>query len=125
VLQFLFHGIHHVHPDDALRIATPLTMSVPIAVSAFYTLNKMLPRDIGYALMGGMVVGYVGYDAMHVYLHNGRPKRLPEWLGPIRSFLIRMKRDHDVHHFTKDGHTHTFGVSHTGFDWLFSTGKKK
>lgn len=49
-----------------------------------------------WAVVCGLVLGYIGYDLTHYYLHHGTPST---------PYFTRLKAVHMVHHF----HDHAVG----------------
>lgn len=120
--QFLVHGIHHKHPKDRLRIISPFLMSCVIALIVVPPTLYIFEKETAFSLLSGLTMGYITYDLIHFYLHFGKPRTLnPYYFEPWRSWLIELQKKHHEHHFTKDGHTHTFGVSHDVWDFIFWT----
>jgi len=107
--HFLVHGVHHDYPNDLSRVVMPLPMSLlmmSIAVIVLFSLGgAWFP-----ALMAGFVVGYLGYDVVHAYVHCAEPR------GALGRYL---KRAHMLHHFRDQGRG--FGVSAPWWDYVFGT----
>ena len=65
---------------------------------------------LGYAVLIGFIVGYVGYDMVHYYVHHATPTtRVGRYLRQV----------HMVHHF-RDPDSY-FGVSAPYWDVIFGT----
>jgi fatty acid hydroxylase family protein len=128
VIRLLVHTVHHAHPTDKMRIVTPLPLSLPVAALLLGPIVYYCPPrnlDLAYAWCTGMILGYVLYDMIHYYMHFGRPSELPDWLGPVKTNLRALHVSHANHHYSKMGHTESFGVSDTRWDYVFGTAKKR
>ena len=113
-LHFLAHGIHHLDPADPTRLVMPPVVALLIALPIFALLRLALPAPAALATLGGMILGYVGYDLTHYYTHHARPRS--RW-GKF------VKRYHLAHH-----HKHwerMFGVSQPLWDLVFRTGEPR
>lgn len=106
---FLIHGNHHELPTDALRNMMPLSVTVPVAAGLWYLCARFggIPGEAAFA---GFLLGYVGYDFIHYYCHQGAGRY------PIGRFL---KRHHLLHHHGAPDWN--FGVSSSFWDRIFST----
>jgi hypothetical protein len=124
VVRLLVHTVHHAHPQDRLRLVTPLTLSVPIALLVLSPVFWIAPtRDLAWAWCTGLLMGYVLYDMAHYYMHFGRPSELPDWLGPIKRHVRELHKAHANHHYSNGGHRESFGVAHTLWDHVFGTNR--
>ena len=88
--HFMIHGLQHKFPHDHMRLVFP---PVPAAIIAgiFYALFlAILPLHIARAILGGTLLGYVGYDMIHYYVHHGNPQD---------NYFTSLKVDHMDHHF--------------------------
>ncbi|GAQ93434.1 Fatty Acid 2-hydroxylase [Klebsormidium nitens] len=109
-LHFLLHGVHHKHPMDSYRLVFPPVLTL-IFVALFWPLfYAVLPLGPCCAMFGGVLLGYVGYDLTHYYLHHGTST----WALPRQ-----LKRNHMKHHFkfTESG----FGITSTLWDHIFGS----
>jgi hypothetical protein len=108
-LTYLLHGVHHAYPDDSRRWVMPLTVTLPIAVVLLLLLHATIGEPAP-AVLAGFVHGYLAYDLLHYFIHQGR----------MRSRLGRYLRQyHLTHHFASpDRH---FGVSSPLWDFVFRT----
>lgn len=111
-LKHLLHGIHHVDPNDPLRLVAPPVMSLTILFLLFGLLSLFFTSAVILALGSGIVAGYLFYDYCHYALHHFNFK------NKIFKYL---KRKHFSHHF-KDKHMN-FGVSSPLWDVVFRTYK--
>jgi sterol desaturase/sphingolipid hydroxylase (fatty acid hydroxylase superfamily) len=109
-IHFLIHGVHHVHPNDPLRLVMPPLLSGPIMLSAFAVTTLLFGHPFGYAVLTGFLVGYLAYDMTHYYVHHAEPTTR---LG------ITLRRLHMLHHFRDP--TRNFGVSAPWWDKIFKT----
>ena len=98
-LQYLMHDVHHVHPNDRLRLVMPLPLSVPIMLVAGTIIRLLFGALFALPVLAGFMAGYVAYDSVHYWLHHGTPK---SQLGR------RLRRHHMQHHFHDA--TRGFGV---------------
>jgi sterol desaturase/sphingolipid hydroxylase (fatty acid hydroxylase superfamily) len=108
-MHFIIHGIHHDHPNDKLRLVMPPSVSIPLAALFFLGFIAVL-GDAGYPAFGGFMLGYLGYDYTHYYVHHFVPKTK---LGK------RLREAHMRHHF--QDHRYGFGVSTPLWDAVFRT----
>lgn len=114
-VTFLFHGIHHLQPNDKTRLVMPPVVSIPLAVifyGLFYLVIGLLlnaPQWVN-PLVAGFALGYLAYDMIHYATHH----------FPMRwSFLKILKRHHMAHHYKSPDMR--FGVSSTVWDHVFRT----
>ena len=47
-LHFIFHGVHHDYPNDALRLVMPPSVSIPLAFGFFVLFRAILPANYLY-----------------------------------------------------------------------------
>ena len=109
-LHFLMHGVHHVHPNDPLRLVMPPLLSGPIMLIALAVACGIFGTPLAYPLLSGFIIGYLAYDMTHYYLHHAEPKTR---LG------LTLRRLHMLHHFRDP--TRGFGVSAPYWDYVFKT----
>ncbi len=124
VIRLLMHTVHHAHPADKLRIATPLPMSIVIAALVLPPLYALLSLDSARAVGAGLIAGYVRYDLYHYYHHTVESEfDLPWWFPPSMPTprLKELRRNHLNHHYGTDGHHGAFGVSTSLWDRVFGT----
>lgn len=112
-LHYLIHGVHHEHPGDPLRLVMPLPLSIPIMATAFVVIRLILGAAFAPAVWSGFIVGYVGYDMVHFYVHHAQPRSR---VGQM------LRRRHLLHHFRDS--TYWFGVSAIWWDDVFGTKPK-
>ena len=109
-LQFLVHGVHHIHPKDRKRLVMPPLLSAPILLAAYAVIRLLFGGELVWPVLAGFMSGYVGYDCVHYWLHHGRP----------RSRIGRtMRRLHMRHHFHDPAQN--FGVLAIWWDPVFGT----
>ncbi len=109
-IHFLIHGVHHVHPNDPLRLVMPVLLSGPIMLIAYGVAMLLFGQPLGYAILMGFIIGYLAYDMTHFYLHHAEPQTR---IG------LAMRRAHMLHHFRD--HSRGFGVSAPWWDHVFKT----
>jgi sterol desaturase/sphingolipid hydroxylase (fatty acid hydroxylase superfamily) len=109
-IQFLIHGVHHEHPDDARRLVMPPLMSIPIMAAAFAIVRLAAGPRIALPIMAGFIGGYLIYDGLHFYVHHRQPK----------NFVGRYLRRRHMHHHFRDDRS-WFGVSAPWWDVVFAT----
>ena len=113
-IHFLIHGVHHVHPNDPLRLVMPALLSGPIMLIAYGVVRLLFGLPLGYPVLMGFILGYLSYDMVHYYVHHGEPRTR---LG------LTLRRLHMLHHFRDP--TRGFGVSAPWWDVLFKTAHVK
>ncbi len=109
-LHFIIHGVHHDHPNDRMRLVMPPAASIPLAALFFGLFWLVFGLPTAYPLFAGFLLGYLGYDYTHYYLHHFVPKSK---LGK------RLRAQHMRHHF--QDHRYGFGVSTPLWDAVFRT----
>jgi len=109
-IHFLIHGVHHVHPNDPLRLVMPALLSGPIMAIALAVTTLLFGLPLAYPVLMGFIIGYLAYDMTHFYLHHAEPKTR---IG------LAMRRAHMLHHFRD--HSRGFGVSAPWWDHVFQT----
>lgn len=113
-VQYLVHGVHHVHPNDPLRLVMPPLLSLPIMVIAFAVARLIVGLELVWPVIAGFVTGYVAYDCTHYWLHHGRPRT---------RIMRRLRALHMAHHFQDE--TKAFGVLSFWWDSVFGTSFKR
>ncbi len=109
-LHFIFHGVHHDYPNDALRLVLPPSVSVPLALGFFYLFRAMIPVNYLYGFFAGFMTGYLFYDISHYALHH---------LNFKNSFWKRLKKHHMKHHYQNADKG--YGVSSAIWDRVFGS----
>lgn len=109
-VQWMIHGIHHDHPNDAGRPMTPPLATLPPLVAVIWFICWTLGSGTGPVVAGGFTLGYLSHELVHHHLHRRRPStRLGRYL----------RRCHMRHHF-RDERT-WFGVTCPYWDYVFGT----
>jgi sterol desaturase/sphingolipid hydroxylase (fatty acid hydroxylase superfamily) len=109
-LHWIFHGVHHDHPSDPMRLVMPPIVTVPLAAGFLGLFVAALGTSLGFAVGAGFFAGYLFYDMLHYALHHRRPKSR---VGK------RLHELHMRHHFQDD--ERCFGVSAPWWDTVFGT----
>jgi dihydroceramide fatty acyl 2-hydroxylase len=109
-MHFIIHGVHHDHPNDKLRLVMPPAVSIPLSALFFLAFSLAFGLPAAYPIFAGLIIGYLGYDYMHYYLHHFVPR---SELGK------RLREQHMRHHF--QDHRFGFGVSTPLWDVVFGT----
>jgi sterol desaturase/sphingolipid hydroxylase (fatty acid hydroxylase superfamily) len=109
-LHFIIHGVHHDHPNDRMRLVMPPGASIPLAALFFGIFWLIFGIPTALPLFAGFLLGYLGYDYTHYYLHHVVPKS---------QFGKRLREQHMRHHF--QDHRYGFGVSTPMWDAVFRT----
>ena len=109
-LHFIIHGVHHDHPNDAMRLVMPPAVSVPLAALflGLYVLVFGTPQ--AFPAFSGFILGYLTYDYMHYHLHHH---------VPTTQFGKQLRTHHMRHHF--QDHRYGFGVSSPLWDAIMGT----
>jgi sterol desaturase/sphingolipid hydroxylase (fatty acid hydroxylase superfamily) len=113
-LHFLIHGVHHDHPGDPLRLVMPALLSAPIMLVTLANARFAFGLPGGLPPMMGFLIGYLGYDMTHHYVHHG---------APTTQIGRALRRHHMRHHF--EDASRGFGVSAPWWDHLFGTAHAK
>jgi sterol desaturase/sphingolipid hydroxylase (fatty acid hydroxylase superfamily) len=106
---FLVHGVHHDFPNDLRRLVMPPSVSGPLAV-IFYVLFSIGVGAAAPALFAGFVTGYLCYDTIHYFTHQ----------GATRGVVGRFQRRHHFRHHYVDS-SRGFGVSSPLWDVALGT----
>src|SRR6201989_2263816 len=112
-LHWIIHGVHHDHPNDKMRLVMPPSVSIPLA-ALFFLGFWLILGNAAFPAFGGFMLGYLGYDYTHYYLHHVVPKTR---LGK------KLREQHMRHHF--QDHRYGYGVSSPTWDVVFRTLPKK
>ncbi|KAF9158555.1 fatty acid alpha-hydroxylase [Mortierella sp. AD011] len=110
VAHFLLHGIHHYLPMDRLRLVMPPALAVALAVPINKIIHTLLPTPQAYAVMSGLIFGYVLYDLTHYYLHHARV---------FKVHFREMKTYHLAHHYKN--YEGGYGITSKIWDKVFNT----
>ncbi|XP_055528265.1 uncharacterized protein LOC129720699 [Wyeomyia smithii] len=106
--HFLIHGLHHKVPFDPYRLVFPPVPAILLASFFYQPVRLLLPHPL--LMLSGGLIGYLGYDMIHYYIHYGSPNG---------GHLYYMKRYHYQHHFVH--HELGFGISSAIWDNVFGT----
>lgn len=109
-IMFMLHGIHHDDPHDAMRLVMVPAVSIPLALFFYPLFTLLMGTELGAIFFAGFVLGYLGYDYSHFYIHHGRPNA---WWGKL------VRRHHYLHHHAHEASN--FGVSTPLWDVVFGT----
>jgi dihydroceramide fatty acyl 2-hydroxylase len=109
-LHFIIHGVHHDHPNDAMRLVMPPAVSIPLAALFLGLYALIFGTPAAFPIVSGFIAGYLTYDYTHYHLHHHAPKTD---LGK------RLREQHMRHHF--QDHRYGFGVSSPLWDAVFRT----
>lgn len=114
-MHFVFHGVHHDYPRDAMRLVMPPSASIPLAF-IFYFLFTLIFSDKGHlwAFFPGFVFGYLIYDMMHYAMHHANFKS---------GIFKKIKQHHMLHHY--DDMSKGYGVSSVLWDKIFGSDFQK
>jgi sterol desaturase/sphingolipid hydroxylase (fatty acid hydroxylase superfamily) len=109
-MHFLVHGVHHKWPKDKYRLVMPPAVSITLFFVFLGIFYLTLGRHWVWPFHAGFVVGYMGYDVTHYYVHHYNPKT---------RYGLALKKHHMLHHFkTPEAR---FGVSSMLWDYVFGT----
>ncbi|KAI5674809.1 hypothetical protein M9H77_15173 [Catharanthus roseus] len=109
-IHYLFHGFHHKHPMDGLRLVFPPLGAAAICYPIYNVAKLVTSPSTLPALFGGGLLGYVMYDMTHYFMHHGQPS-----LEPLKN----LKKYHLNHHFRAQNRG--FGVTSLLWDKVFGT----
>ena len=109
-LHFMIHGVHHDHPNDAMRLVMPPAASIPLAALFLGLFVVLFGTPHALPLFAGFIVGYLIYDYTHYHVHHHTP---------TTDFGRRLRENHMRHHF--QDHHYGFGVSSPLWDAVFRT----
>lgn len=109
-LVFAVHGVHHETPDDPTRLLMPPAPAVIGCIILYAAFWAMLGHPLIEPFFAFFLIGYLGYDYTHFWLHRGRPRTR---LGRA------LKRWHMLHHFATP--QARWGVSSPLWDHVFGT----
>jgi sterol desaturase/sphingolipid hydroxylase (fatty acid hydroxylase superfamily) len=109
-LIWMFHGIHHDYPNDALRLVMPPSVSLPLAAMFYFLFVAVMGFALTSAFMAGFLSGYLVYDMTHFAIHH----------FPLKGKIWGANREHHLRHHFKSPN-HGFGVSSPFWDVVFGT----
>lgn len=108
-MHMMMHGYHHLVPMDPLRLTFPPVPAAIIGLIIYLPVSLLLGRAHALAFMSGLVLGYIGYDCIHFWLHHAAPGMA----------FGGLKRAHLYHHYKNP--QRNFGISSPVADWIFGT----
>jgi dihydroceramide fatty acyl 2-hydroxylase len=109
-LHFVIHGVHHDHPNDAMRLVMPPAVSIPLSALFLGAYVLIFGTPWAFPIFSGFIAGYLFYDYTHYHLHHHTPRT---------AFGKRLREHHMRHHF--QDHRYGFGVSSPLWDAIFRT----
>ena len=113
-LHFIFHGVHHDYPNDAMRLVMPPSLSIPLASGFYFLFQVTLPASYVAAFFAAFMAGYLFYDISHFAIHHATFKN---------AFWKKLKQHHMRHHYTDA--TKGYGVSSALWDKIFKSDFEK
>ena len=76
---------------DTMQLVFPPVPAGIIVLILYLPIAHLLPLSVGRALLAGGLLGYIGYDLTHYYLHHGSPTP--------GSYFASLKTYHVAHHY--------------------------
>jgi sterol desaturase/sphingolipid hydroxylase (fatty acid hydroxylase superfamily) len=113
-LHFIFHGIHHDYPNDAMRLVMPPSASIPLATGFYFLFSAVLPQAFLPAFFAAFMAGYLFYDISHYALHHATFKS---------ALWKKLKQHHMLHHYSDPDKG--YGVSSALWDKIFKSDFEK
>lgn len=115
--KWLYHEVaspirdgHTIHHDEPLALlGVPWWFTAVVIVAVFYGLTLFLSVPVTGVVMSATWLGYIGYCAMHHFLHHAR------WEN---AWFVNMRRHHLLHH-AKDNVN--WGITTDLWDRVFGT----
>ncbi len=92
------------------RLVMPPVLSSMLAVLVFNIVTLIVPGNLGRIIFAGILLGYVGYDLTHYYIHHG---------SPDNTHFKEMKSHHNKHHY-RNGNL-GFGITTKLWDYVYRT----
>ncbi|WP_295676270.1 sterol desaturase family protein [uncultured Mucilaginibacter sp.] len=109
-IHFIFHGVHHDYPSDAMRLVLPPSVSIPLAALFYFLFNAILPANDIWGFFPGFILGYLFYDITHYAIHHFNFK------GNVWK---KIKQHHMLHHYQDPDKG--YGVSSPLWDKVFGS----
>ncbi|BAU54436.1 sterol desaturase family protein [Mucilaginibacter gotjawali] len=109
-IHFIFHGVHHDYPSDAMRLVLPPSVSIPLAALFYFLFNAILPVNDIWGFFPGFILGYLFYDITHYAIHHFNFK------GNVWK---KIKQHHMLHHYQDPDKG--YGVSSPLWDKVFGS----
>jgi len=70
-MHFIFHGVHHAFPMDAMRLVFPPSASLLLYFFIFRPLIQLFfAPDWWNCVSAGIMIGYQCYDMIHYWTHH-------------------------------------------------------
>jgi sterol desaturase/sphingolipid hydroxylase (fatty acid hydroxylase superfamily) len=113
-LHFIFHGVHHDYPNDAMRLVLPPSVSIPLATGFYFLFVWVLPAPYVPAFYAAFMAGYLFYDISHYALHHANFKS---------ALWKKLKHHHMLHHYAEPDKG--YGVSSALWDKIFRSDFEK
>ena len=113
-LHFIFHGVHHDYPNDAMRLVMPPSVSIPLATGFYFLFQAVLPAAFVPGFFAAFISGYLFYDISHYALHHATFKN---------AFWKKLKQHHMLHHYSDPAKG--YGVSSALWDKIFKSDFEK
>jgi sterol desaturase/sphingolipid hydroxylase (fatty acid hydroxylase superfamily) len=113
-IHFIFHGVHHDYPNDAMRLVMPPSASIPLATAFYLLFLAVFPDAYVPAFFSAFILGYLFYDISHYALHHANFKS---------GFWKKLKHHHMQHHYADA--TKGYGVSSSLWDKIFRSDFEK
>lgn len=113
-IHFIFHGVHHDYPNDALRLVMPPSVSIPLATGFYFLFKSTVPDLYLDLFFAAFITGYLCYDMFHYAFHHGT------FNNPI---LKKLKQHHMQHHYADANRG--YGVTSSLWDIIFRSELKK
>jgi len=142
--HFLFHGCHHKHPMDALRLVFPPVLAIPIAFGFYSFYSLLCGAALAKLVIAGSLTGYVAYDMTHYACHHlaaaaatgvatttttttetpssekeDQEQNNNSSENIFTRYARRVKRRHMTHHY--ESPDLIFGISQSTWDVVFRT----
>ena len=126
--HFLFHGCHHKHPMDAMRLVFPPVLAGPIAFGFYSFYSLLCGSALAKLVIAGSLTGYVAYDMTHYACHHlasaasasaATTRNINNNENIFTRYARRVKRRHMTHHY--ESPDLIFGISQSTWDVVFGT----
>lgn len=93
-----------------LRLVMPPALGFALAYPLMCLAHVLFPAVAAYAIVGGAVLGYIGYDCTHYYLHHAKV---------LEFHFKEMKKYHLAHHYKN--YESGYGITSKIWDYVFGT----
>jgi len=107
------HGLHHLHP--AALVGTPTAYTAAIGGSVLLAAWWAAGWNLGCGFTFGVMLGYFWYGLVHHAVHH--------WSARKGSYLHRLKRRHNVHHYAPQACN--YGVTTSFWDQVFGSERRR